>query len=339
MASQKAALSVRLSLRSRTTFRSDISIALLLGLSANFTGAASTLAVTADSAYAHPQQLVEIEPHRHLNMYCIGTGAPSVIFESGLGNGIPVWRRVQPEIAKQTRACAYDRAGVGFSDPARRAGTSANIVDDLHRLMRRASIRPPYILVGHSYGGMNVVLYADLYPREVAGIVLVDPALENQVRHIRRYFPTYDESFVQPTLQNQRNCVAAATVDIVSGTKPSYDDNCPAISPTNQRATLSENESIMTGQSGEQLRAARRSFRNMPLIILAIPLGPQPLVPDETQAMQDAIHAARGRELEALARRSSKGVVRFVPDTGHYIQMDQPSVVVDSIRELLNQVP
>jgi len=338
----------------RRVRRHSVLVVIFLGLSATLARAVPDPPLVADPAYAQAQQLVEVEPHRRLNLYCIGTGAPTVILDSGLTDDIPVWGRVQPDIAKQTRACTYDRAGVGFSDPARRAGTSANIVDDLHRLLHRAPIKPPYILVGHSYGGMNVVLYADRYPNEVVAMVLVDPALEGQVRHIRRNFPSYDKSFVQPTLQDQRNCVIAATAGFVLGTKP-YDDCLPkpdptfseaisadrfvqAQSPANQQATLSEDESIKTGRSGEQLRAARRSFGNMPLIILAIPLGPQPLVPGETQAMQDAIHAARGRELEALAHRSSKGVVRFVPNSGHYIQSDQPSLVVESILEILEQV-
>lgn len=338
----------------RTPLHSVVSIALLLGLSANLARAAPDAPLVADPAYAHAEQLIEVEPHRRLNLYCIGTGSPTVVFESGLTDDIPVWGRAQPEIAKQIRACAYDRAGVGFSDPARRPGTSRNIVDDLHRLLRRASIKPPYVLVGHSYGGLSVVLYADLYPKEVEGIVLLDPALENQVRHVRENFPSYDKSFVQPTLEDQRACVVAATAGFVPGTKP-YEKCLPqpvptpsdpikfvrfsqALSPGNQRATMSEWESLMTGRSGEQARIARRSFHDMPLIILAIPLGPQPLVPDETQAEQDAIHAARGLELEALAHRSTRGVLRFVPDTSHYIQSDQPAAVAGAIWEVLEQV-
>jgi pimeloyl-ACP methyl ester carboxylesterase len=338
----------------RKACHNSVLIVIMLGLTGDLTRAGPDVPLVADPAYTQAQQLIEIELHRHLNLYCIGTGIPTVIFESGLADDTHSWNLVQPEIAKRTRACAYDRAGVGFSDPARRAGTSANMVDDLHRLLRRASIKPPYVLVGHSYGGMSVVLYAYHYPKEVAGMVLVDPALENQVRHVRRNFPSYDKSFVQPTLQDLRDCVIAATAGFVPGTKP-YEKCLPqpipmssdpisavrftqALSPAHQRATLSEFESLMTGRSGEQLRAARRSFHDMPLIILAIPLGRQLLVPDETQAQQDAIHAARGGELEALVHRSTRGVFHFVPDGGHYIQSDQPAVVVDSIREVLEQV-
>jgi pimeloyl-ACP methyl ester carboxylesterase len=338
----------------RPTFRIGSLILLLFGLAADETRAASELPQVTDSAYSQPQQLVEIEPHRRLNLYCIGTGTPAVIFDSGLADDIPVWAKVQPDVAKFTRACTYDRAGIGFSDPARRAGTSANIVEDLHRLLRRAFIAPPYIFVGHSYGGLNIVLYADRYPTEVAGMVLIDPTLENQTRRIRKYFPAYDEAFVQPRLKEERSCVEAASAGFVVDTKPWV--NClpqsdpafsdainasrfaHAASPASQRATMSEDESIMSGRSGDQLRAARRSFKDIPLMILAVPLGPHPLVSGETQPMQDAINAGRERELQLLANRSTKGIVRFVLNSGHYIQSDQPSKVVDSVVEILGQV-
>lgn len=338
---------------SRRAFHNSVLVFFVLGLTAELTWAAPAVPLVADPAYSQAQQLVEIEPHRRLNLYCVGTGAPTVIFESGLAGNMSDWGRVQPDVGKATRACAYDRAGVGYSDPARRAGTSPNIVDDLHRLLHRALIGPPYILVGHSYGGLNIVLYADRYPNEVAGMVLVDPALENQVTQVRSFFPSYDKTFLQPSLQKERNCVAAATIGFVSGTKlhddclppdPAFSDAinaahfAQALLPANQRAALSEDESLRSGRSGEQVRVARRNFHDMPLIILAIPPGPHPLVSGETQPMQDAIDAARRRELEGLALRSSKGVVRFVSNSGHYIQSDRPSTVVDSVREVLEQV-
>ena len=119
---------------------------------------------------------------------------------------------MQPAIAAHTRACSYDRAGVGYSDPGRGPGDSATIVDDLHRLLTAASIKPPYLLVGHSLGGMHVRLYADVYPKEVVGMVLVDPShedwverawkLDMQQRTREQYFGWDKQEF-----QDQRDCV------------------------------------------------------------------------------------------------------------------------------------
>jgi pimeloyl-ACP methyl ester carboxylesterase len=136
-------------------------------------------AVIDDVAYTRPQKLVGVEPGRRLNLYCTGSGSPTVVFESGLGDGTRVWGLIQPSIAKHTRACSYDRAVLGFSDPPTRPSTSANMVDDLHRLLRTAHVKPPYVLVGSSLGGMNVKLFAESYLSEVAGLVFVDASHED----------------------------------------------------------------------------------------------------------------------------------------------------------------
>jgi len=115
---------------------------------------------------------------RSLNIYCSGTGSPAVIFDSGSGLPGYSWVLVQPEVAKMTRACWYDRAGYGWSDPAPGLRASADIAKDLHKLLRAAGVPPPYVMAGHSFGGFNVRAYAALYREEVAGMVLVDSADE-----------------------------------------------------------------------------------------------------------------------------------------------------------------
>src|ERR1043165_2542573 len=127
----------------------------------------------ADIEYGRPSQLVDAGGFR-LNRYCMGRGSPTVVFDSGWEDWAPAWSRVQPQIAKWTRACSYDRAGTGFSDPGPLPRTSVRIAGELHTALHRAGITGPYILVGHAFGGDNVRTFADLYMREVAGLVLVD---------------------------------------------------------------------------------------------------------------------------------------------------------------------
>ena len=126
-----------------------------------------------DSVYAHPGRLVSVGTHR-LNLYCMGSGSPAVIFDSGWGDWAPAWSKVQPEIAKWTRTCSYDRAGTGFSDPGPMPRTSVRIAQELHTALHRAGVRGPYILVGSAFGADNVRTFADLYMDEVAGLVLDD---------------------------------------------------------------------------------------------------------------------------------------------------------------------
>jgi pimeloyl-ACP methyl ester carboxylesterase len=126
-----------------------------------------------DILYAQPGQLVPVNGFR-LNLNCMGSGSPTVVFDSGFLDWAPAWSTVQPQIGKWTRACSYDRAGAGFSDPGPMPRTSERIAEELYSALHRAGIAGPYILVGHAFGGDNVRTFADLHMREVAGLVLVD---------------------------------------------------------------------------------------------------------------------------------------------------------------------
>jgi pimeloyl-ACP methyl ester carboxylesterase len=100
----------------------------------------------------------------------MGSGSPTVVFDSGWEDWAPAWSKVQPEVAKWTRACSYDRAGTGFSDPGPMPRTSVHIAEELRTARRHGGIGGPYILVGHAFGGDNVRTFADLFMGEVAGL-------------------------------------------------------------------------------------------------------------------------------------------------------------------------
>jgi pimeloyl-ACP methyl ester carboxylesterase len=123
--------------------------------------------------YPPPGKLVDVNGHlMHIN--CIGEGAPTVILESGLGTMSADWANVQPQVAKATRVCSYDRAGTGWSEPGPTPRDPRQIAHELHTLLGNAGIDGPYVVVGQSFGGLYVRMYADMYPKEVAGMVLVD---------------------------------------------------------------------------------------------------------------------------------------------------------------------
>ncbi len=111
---------------------------------------------------------------RSLNIDCAGAGTPAVVFESGFGTPGLEWVPLQREVSRVTRTCWYDRAGLGWSDSAPHINTSYAGARDLHALLRAAGISPPFVFVGHSIGGLRVRAYEELYPREVAGMLLVD---------------------------------------------------------------------------------------------------------------------------------------------------------------------
>jgi pimeloyl-ACP methyl ester carboxylesterase len=158
-------------------------LALLVGLAA--TGASYQAIATANDqrTFPLPGQLVDVGGYR-LHLQCRGTahpGSPTVILEAGAGLASPSWAWVQSAVATTTRVCAYDRAGLGWSDPGPTPRDARQVAHELHTLLERAAIAGPYVLVGHSLGGMYVRVYAAQYPDEVVGLVLVDASHPDQL--------------------------------------------------------------------------------------------------------------------------------------------------------------
>jgi pimeloyl-ACP methyl ester carboxylesterase len=121
-----------------------------------------------------PGRFVEIGGGRTLYLQCVGSGSPTVVLEAGFGADTFQWQDVQPQLARTTRTCAYDRAGFGRSSARPGVHDAREEIDDLQRLLDRAHVDPPYVLVGHSYGGVVARVFAELHPTETAGLVLID---------------------------------------------------------------------------------------------------------------------------------------------------------------------
>jgi pimeloyl-ACP methyl ester carboxylesterase len=145
-------------------------VAMLLAVGFAFETVASALD---RRAFPAPGVLVDVGGHR-LHLWCTGQGSPTVVLETGLGATSSAWALVQPAVASSTRTCAYDRAGLGWSQPGPEPRDARHIATELHSLLQRAAVAGPYVLVGHSNGGLYARMYAGMYPSDVAGIVLVE---------------------------------------------------------------------------------------------------------------------------------------------------------------------
>jgi len=132
------------------------------------------------AAGAMPGRLVNVGGYR-LHLSCTGTGSPTVVLLNGLGESSPQWARINPAVAGTTRVCVYDRAGQGWSDDAPHRADSTHDAGDLHRLLTAAGESGPYVLAGHSIGGVHALTYVAMYPHDVAGVVLLDSASPHQV--------------------------------------------------------------------------------------------------------------------------------------------------------------
>lgn len=322
-----------------------------LVLAAAAQGDTSTPAVVTDMAFIRPARLVDIGSGRWMNIYCIGHGSPTVILEAGLGDQIRGWAMVQPAIAKMTRACSYDRAGLGFSDSSGRPGTAANAVDDLHRLLGAASVKAPYILVGHSLGGLYMQLFADRYRSDVAGMVLVDPVSFDQGRRYGELDPSMTSQNAAFVTNIRNQCIPAARKGFVRGSKlfkqcvgspdPRFSQAFNQAFLANHstakymQAAWSEWANVFTVSSNE-VRVAKCSYGDLPLVVLS--RAPFPRLPHETQTMRDSKNYLWVQLHDDIAARSTRGVNEIVPGADHYIQFDRPGFVVDAIRRTIDAV-
>src|ERR1700683_5291588 len=182
-------------------------LAVLISVAVSGQQVSSGASAPPDMVYAQPGQLVDVGGFR-LNFYCMGSGSPTVVFDSGWEDWAPAWSTVQPRIAKWTRVCSYDRAGAGFSDAGPMPRTTVRIADELHAALHNAHITGPFILVGNAFGGDNVRAFADRYMAEVAGLVLIEAdASDVEPKDMQARDDQGNLSHV-PRLRNCRDAVA-----------------------------------------------------------------------------------------------------------------------------------
>lgn len=325
-----------------------------LTLNACSTGVASDIR-TDYSIYTEPQRLVEVAPGRRMNLVCLGEGSPTVVFDIGVGDPAGDWSLVQPDVGEFTRACSYDRAGLGFSDPGDGSGSSAEIVADLKRLLSAASIDPPYILVGQSYGGMNVRLYYYTHPEDVAGLVLVEPAHEEQDEGFRMLSPKALSrndwvAFREQGRLVREQCILRARAG-VEMSDASYRKACvveapgplpDAIKPMWIKTQFSETfqrtqgleEMAVFAESVDQLRLSRRGFGDLPVIVLSRSEEDRPLREWETRHLRNARYRFWLDLHRGLADSSSRGVHRVIPNSDHLLMLSQPKSVTQAVRDL-----
>lgn len=279
---------------------------------------------------------------RSLNIYCSGEGSPAVILDTGAGDPGYAWSHIQPEIATFTRACWFDRAGEGWSDPGPFPRTSAATARDLHDLLKRAGVPPPFVLVGHSLGGLNVRVYNGLYPSDVAGMVLVESAHEDEPERA-------PSTFLGPTLPRYLWYplhILIKTVARVGMLRFTGRDALPEPSRRTREqiveALRRQPQAIATtagDASGPESYAQARASGGLgdrPLIVLTRgkPFGRDP--DPEMDKQVAAYYQIWVHEMQAgLARLSTRGRQVIVENSGHQIPEEAPAAVVGAVREVV----
>jgi pimeloyl-ACP methyl ester carboxylesterase len=300
--------------------------------------------------YAKAGELVDVGGRR-INLDCSGAGSPTVVLMAGLFSWSLVWYKTQPVIAQKTRVCAFDRAAYGFSDPASRPQIVSEVVEDLHTALNAGSIPGPYVLVGHSLGGLEARIYAQRWPEEVAGMVLVDtsPAGEGLIDENQ---PLFDEAVGRESYAaDALRCAFLAMHEPFKPSSPKLED-CSATLPSDTPAEFrniwphfftpyyfADKVSLISSLYTHRYDSAdHHRLGARPLVVLSIE---HPWKDTGTPAGV-RLDRAYGKIWNALhqdlARLSSRGVHRIIKGSGHEIELDKPEAVIDAVDEVLREL-
>jgi len=282
--------------------------------------------------YPPPGQLVDVGGHR-LHLHCVGQGSPTVVLDAGLGAFSLDWGAVQPQIATSTRVCAYDRAGLGWSEPGPLPRSPQQFADELHVLLTDGGVEGPYVLAVHSISGKTARLFASQHPNDVAGIVLVDARHESVDEHVTpEQLATEDAQ--QRRFQRMigwmskfglvRLLWAPAWPRVLPGSENLSPETRTAIGvlqarPRQVESALAEGRGRM--DSNTQLRAAA-------------PLGDTPLI--VIASAQTIDHLPFWKEAQEIMTGLSSNSRMIVASSGHAVHFEQPALVVESIRQVVD---
>ena len=354
---------------SSTAIAASLAVALAFAGRAASQDSAPTAVDRSLIPYASTKGSVLLPGGRTIHLVCMGQGSPTVILLAGVTDWSIAWNKVQPAIAAKTRVCAWDRAGLGLSDPPAKPQLIDATTADLERALAAGQIKPPYVLVGHSVGGYESLLFADQRPSDVAGMVLVDPQYPDEVRLLSRATPATTEftermskSHPSPVVERLRRCSAGLRSGTIRKGGPDP-EGClhpkwPASYPPELIAVLNERlataspealvsafDALVAINSLELLDAdarmavnPKRNYGSMPLVVLThdepnVPPG----LPEAVKAEIPAGTAEWRRAHRELAALSTRGVDRIIKDSRHDFPQENPQAVIDAILEVVEE--
>ncbi len=255
----------------------------------------------------------------HLHIHCSGRGGPTVILEAGLGGTAMEWDQVQHLLAPDHRVCSYDRAGMGWSEPAPGARTSEQITEELRELLTTAGIPGPYVLVGHSFGGYTVQLFAARYPELSAGLVLVDSSHPEQIDR-------FAAPPVRTTIAPRGRLMILMSAQVPEQLPEPHRLLALHLANRYESRLMVTRELEGYRASAAQLQAAA-PLPDIPLVVLS--RGLQQWPDDERGNLKEALW----QELQTdLSRRSGLGIQIAARRSGHHIHLDQPELVAGAVR-------
>jgi pimeloyl-ACP methyl ester carboxylesterase len=304
----------------------------------------ATSRANASKSYPPPGRLVDIGGRR-IQLDCRGSGSPVVVFESGLDTlGSLSWSSVHQQIAQTTRACAYSRTGVMWSDPSNRPFSAEHIAEDLHTTLTVAGEAGPYVVVGHSLGGPYLLVFTHRYPSDVAGLVFVDASHPDQFARLAAVAGRpLDPGTAPAHIGRAINGLGILRLFLPHGTPPPHLSagaiaQAGAWFPQSLPSEVAELDALE-----ETLTAARmsRALGDRPLIVLTRGEKSPPESAAQLKISQSRIVALDAEWLTLQndqATWSTSSRHKVVPGASHYIQLDQPDAVIAAVNDVVTQV-
>ena len=295
--------------------------------------------------YPPPGEMVDIGPYS-LHLYCTGdpSAKPVVVVSPGSGGNVVDWALVQPEVAKFTRICAYDRFGSGWSFGDPQGQTYQEEANDLHMLLQNAGVEGPYVLAGLSFGGAVMQVYASLYPQDVVGMVQVDAVT-------RGMDSKYPEKFLQDLQINRQVVSAFSTPGLfrlinwfgMSTTVPAFEKLPPDLREIayalayNSRMGVNMKAEQATRQERDEQFISAEPLPDVPMIVVVRDLADSIQGTVDEEIAQQTEQAWREAQIE-LAAQVTDGALIVAEGSAHFIPLEKPEVVIDAIREILDKV-
>lgn len=336
--------------------QSVIFTAIAIGALAILAGWVYQQAGTARDKKRHPApgNLVDVGG-RSLHLLAVGEGSPTVVFESGLMSTVLSWQQVQPRIAEITRTVSYDRAGLGWSDPGPAPRDAERIVNELRELLDRDHIIPPFILVGHSFGGLTTRLFAARFPEQVAGLILIDPVVPGEwnpaSEHNQKRIRTGAKILRRAAVLSRWGVLRFVSFLLRVGAKPIAD---PLVRIMSRGAPKGDgtSKSPLFWNLPPSERAMAPVFWVQPQFTMTIASQLENL-PNSAAQVAAAEHLERSKavtvisaantpperraEQIARARLSSCGRHLTAAHSGHWVMSDEPELVVQAILQIIEQ--
>ncbi len=293
------------------------------------------------SKYPPPGKLIDIGGYK-LHLDCQGEGEITVVMDYGLGNLSSLWSLVQSKVAKFTQVCTYDRAGYGWSERSPYPRTSQQLVRELHLLLTKAEIKPPYILVGHSLGGLNMRLFASQYPDEVRAIVLVDAVPANIYSRLNPQFQKYmaktNQMFFWLSILSRFGLLRLGTQLLGNKVTPDFVRKLPAevqpivlaqFCPKTFNTAIAENR--LMEASAKQVSQTKLP-KDLPLVVLSHGIN----MFSKLSLLEAEKAESVWQKLQAeTADLTSKGTLKQAQTSGHDLHIDAPQLVIDGIRQAI----